>query len=245
MLKIENLHCEIEGQSILNGINLSVGPGETHAIMGPNGSGKSTLSSIIAGDERYEITSGSIRFLEKDLLDFSAEERAHLGIFMSFQYPVEIPGVSVSNFLKTAVNECRKANNLPPLSARDLLTLMKSNLELLQMNSDFLSRSMNAGFSGGEKKRNEIFQLAMLKPKLCVLDETDSGLDIDALKVVANGVNKLRSDDRSFLIITHYQRLLDHIAPDHVHVLMDGKIIKSGGPELALELEKNGYDNIY
>tara|TARA_B100000965_G_C19556094_1_gene742265 strand:+ start:412 stop:1149 length:738 start_codon:yes stop_codon:yes gene_type:complete len=245
MLKIKNLHCEIEGQSILNGINLSIGPGETHAIMGPNGSGKSTLSSIIAGDENYEITSGSIQFLEKNLFDFSAEERAHLGIFLSFQYPVEIPGVSVSNFLKTAVNECRKANNLPPLSARDLLALMKSNLELLQMDSDFLSRSMNAGFSGGEKKRNEIFQLAMLKPKLCVLDETDSGLDIDALKVVANGVNKLRNDGRSFLIITHYQRLLDHIAPDHVHVLMDGKIIKSGGPELALELEKNGYDNIY
>ncbi|MAQ31151.1 MAG: Fe-S cluster assembly ATPase SufC [Flavobacteriales bacterium] len=244
MLKIENLHCEIEGNSILKGINLSIGSGETHAIMGPNGSGKSTLSSVIAGDESYEITSGSIQFLGKDLLDFSAEERAHLGVFLSFQYPIEIPGVSVSNFLKTALNECRKANDLPPLSARDMLALMKSNLELLQMNSDFLSRSMNAGFSGGEKKRNEIFQLAMLEPKICVLDETDSGLDIDALKVVANGVNKLRNNSRSFLIITHYQRLLDHISPDHVHVLVGGKIIKSGGPELALELEKNGYDKL-
>ena len=244
MLKIKNLHCKIDGQSILNGINLSINPGEVHAIMGPNGSGKSTLSSIIAGDDNYEITNGSIHFLEKDLLDFSPEERAHLGLFLSFQYPVEIPGVSVSNFIKTAVAEHRKANNLAPLSSRKLLQLMKSNLELLQMSPEFLSRSMNDGFSGGEKKRNEIFQLAMLKPSLCILDETDSGLDIDALKVVANGVNKLRDVGRSFFIITHYQRLLNYISPDYVHVLIGGKIIKTGDASLALELEKNGYDNI-
>ena len=245
MLKIKNLHCKIDNTNILNGVNLNVGPGEVHAIMGPNGSGKSTLSSVIAGNENYEISAGEIRFFGKDLLDFSPEERAHLGVFLSFQYPTEIPGVSVSNFIKAAISEQRKANNLPALSSRDLLAIMKTNLDLLQMDSSFLSRSMNAGFSGGEKKRNEIFQLAMLNPKLCVLDETDSGLDIDALKIVAKGVNKLRDQERSFIIITHYQRLLEHLAPDHVHVLVNGKIIKSGGARLALELEKSGYDKLY
>ena len=242
MLSIENLHCKISGQKVLKGLNLAVAPGEVHAIMGPNGSGKSTLASIIAGNENYEVTSGKMDFLGNDILDISPEERSHQGVFLSFQYPVEIPGVSVSNFIKASLAEHRKVNNLEPLSSRDLLKLMRDNLNLLNMDPQFLSRSMNEGFSGGEKKRNEIFQLAMIRPKLCILDETDSGLDIDALKVVARGVNQLRSKDRSFIIITHYQRLLDHIRPDRVHVLSDGKIVKSGSAKLALELEESGYD---
>jgi len=212
--------------------------------MGPNGSGKSTLASVISGNENYEVTSGSIHFLEKSILELSPEERSHLGIFMSFQYPVEIPGVTVSNFIKAAVAEQKKAQNEKPLTAGELLSLMKENLTLLNMDSTFLSRAMNEGFSGGEKKRNEIFQLAMLRPKLCILDETDSGLDIDALRTVANGVNSLRDINRSFLIITHYQRLLDYIKPDKVHVLSSGKIVKSGEANLALKLEESGYDGI-
>ena len=244
MLKIENLHCNINSKPVLKGLSLEVDFGEVHAIMGPNGSGKSTLASIIAGNENYEITQGSICFLDQNLLDFSPEERSYLGVFLSFQYPVEIPGVSVSNFIKTAINEHRKINNLQEMKSPDLLRLMKKNLELLEMDPAFLSRYMNEGFSGGEKKRNEIFQLAMLKPKLSILDETDSGLDIDALKVVAGGVNKLKSNTTSFIVITHYQRLLNYITPDFVHVLRDGKIIKSGDANLALELEKNGYDGL-
>ena len=244
MLSIENLHCKISGQKVLKGLNLAVAPGEVHAIMGPNGSGKSTLASIIAGNENYEVTSGKMDFLGNDILDISPEERSHQGVFLSFQYPVEIPGVSVSNFIKASLAEHRKVNNLEPLSSRDLLKLMRDNLNLLNMDPQFLSRSMNEGFSGGEKKRNEIFQLAMIRPKLCILDETDSGLDIDALKVVARGVNQLRSKDRSFIIITHYQRLLDHIRPDRVHVLSDGKIVKTGCGELAEELEKTGYKQL-
>ncbi|MBF24991.1 MAG: Fe-S cluster assembly ATPase SufC [Flavobacteriales bacterium] len=244
MLKIKNLHCNINSIPVLKGLNLTINPGEVHAIMGPNGSGKSTLASIIAGNENYEITQGSINFSNNDLLDFSPEERSHLGIFLSFQYPVEIPGVSVSNFIKTAVNEHKKINNSKELTSTELLKLMKSNLKLLDMDPSFLSRSMNDGFSGGEKKRNEIFQLAMLQPKLSILDEIDSGLDIDALRVVAAGVNKLRSDSNSFIIITHYQRLLNYISPDFVHVLNDGKIVKSGDAKLALELEEKGYDGL-
>mgnify|MGYP001433078515 FL=1 len=244
MLSIKKLHCEISGHKILNGLSLEIGPGEVHAIMGPNGSGKSTLASVISGNENYEVTSGSIHFLEKSILELSPEERSHLGIFMSFQYPVEIPGVTVSNFIKAAVAEQKKAQNEKPLTAGELLSLMKENLTLLNMDSTFLSRAMNEGFSGGEKKRNEIFQLAMLRPKLCILDETDSGLDIDALRTVANGVNSLRDINRSFLIITHYQRLLDYIKPDKVHVLSSGKIVKSGEANLALKLEESGYDGI-
>jgi len=244
MLSIKKLHCEISGHKILNGLSLEIGPGEVHAIMGPNGSGKSTLASVISGNENYEVTGGSIHFLEKSILDLSPEERSHLGIFMSFQYPVEIPGVTVSNFIKAAVAEQKKAQNEKPLTAGELLSLMKENLALLNMDSTFLSRAMNEGFSGGEKKRNEIFQLAMLRPKLCILDETDSGLDIDALRTVANGVNSLRDINRSFLIITHYQRLLDYIKPDKVHVLSSGKIVKSGEASLALKLEESGYDGI-
>ena len=244
MLSIKKLHCEISGHKILNGLSLEIGPGEVHAIMGPNGSGKSTLASVISGNENYEVTSGSIHFLEKSILELSPEERSHLGIFMSFQYPVEIPGVTVSNFIKAAVAEQKKAQNEKPLTAGELLSLMKENLALLNMDSTFLSRAMNEGFSGGEKKRNEIFQLAMLRPKLCILDETDSGLDIDALRTVANGVNSLRDINRSFLIITHYQRLLDYIKPDKVHVLSSGKIVKSGEANLALKLEESGYDGI-
>ena len=244
MLSIKKLHCEISGHKILNGLSLEIGPGEVHAIMGPNGSGKSTLASVISGNENYEVTSGSIHFLEKSILELSPEERSHLGIFMSFQYPVEIPGVTVSNFIKAAVTEQKKAQNEKPLTAGELLSLMKENLALLNMDSTFLSRAMNEGFSGGEKKRNEIFQLAMLRPKLCILDETDSGLDIDALRTVANGVNSLRDINRSFLIITHYQRLLDYIKPDKVHVLSSGKIVKSGEANLALKLEESGYDGI-
>ena len=244
MLSIKKLHCEISGHKILNGLSLEIGPGEVHAIMGPNGSGKSTLASVISGNENYEVTSGSIHFLEKSILELSPEERSHLGVFMSFQYPVEIPGVTVSNFIKAAVAEQKKAQNEKPLTAGELLSLMKENLALLNMDSTFLSRAMNEGFSGGEKKRNEIFQLAMLRPKLCILDETDSGLDIDALRTVANGVNSLRDINRSFLIITHYQRLLDYIKPDKVHVLSSGKIVKSGEASLALKLEESGYDGI-
>ena len=242
MLHIKNLHASIKDNKILKGINLEVRPGEVHAIMGPNGSGKSTLSSVIAGREEYEVTEGSIEFLNEDLLSLSPEERAHAGIFLSFQYPVEIPGVSLTNFIKTSMNETRKAKGLEPYPAKDLLKKMRDCLELLEMDKGFLSRSLNEGFSGGEKKRNEIFQMALLEPKLAILDETDSGLDIDALRIVASGVNKLRSPKNSFVLITHYQRLLNYIEPDYVHVLFNGKIVRSGGKELAHELESKGYD---
>jgi len=242
MLKIKNLNAGIEETKILKGINLEINAGEIHAIMGPNGSGKSTLSSVIAGDENYEVESGSIMLNGEDLLEMDPDERAHKGVFLSFQYPVEIPGISVSNFMKAAINEKRKNLGQDPISAKDLLHKMKEKMELLNMQKGYLSRSMNEGFSGGEKKRNEIFQMAMLEPKLSILDETDSGLDIDALKVVANGVNKLKSKENATIIITHYQRLLNYIVPDFVHVLHDGKIIKSGGKELALELEAKGYE---
>lgn len=242
MLKINNLEARIEEFEILKGINLEIKPGEVHAIMGPNGAGKSTLSSVIAGRDDYEVTGGDIELDGVSLLDLDPEERAHEGVFLSFQYPVEIPGISVSNFVKTAVNETRKAKGLEPMPAKELLKKMKENQKLLEMSPKFLSRSMNEGFSGGEKKRNEIFQMAMLEPKLAILDETDSGLDIDALRIVANGVNKLKSENNAVLIITHYQRLLDYIIPDYVHVLADGKIVKTGGKELALELEEKGYD---
>ena len=242
MLKIKNLHAKIEDISILKGINLEVNAGEIHAIMGPNGSGKSTLSSVIAGKEDYEVHSGSIDFEGDDLLDLAPEERAHKGVFLSFQYPIEIPGISVSNFIKTSIAEKRRALGKDPLPAKDLLTLLKEKMDLLGIDKGYLSRSLNEGFSGGEKKRNEIFQMAMLNPKLSILDETDSGLDIDALKTVANGVNKLKTADNATIIITHYQRLLNYIVPDYVHVLYDGKIVKTGGKELALELEKKGYD---
>ena len=244
MLKIENLKCSINENPVLKGLSLEVGPGEVHAIMGPNGSGKSTLASVIAGNDNYDVDEGGIDFYNESLLEFSPEERARKGIFMSFQYPVEIPGVSVSNFIKAAVTEKRKFMGEEPISSSELLKSMKENIELLKMDPSFLSRSMNEGFSGGEKKRNEIFQLAMLKPKLSILDETDSGLDIDALKVVASGVNSLRSAKNSFIIITHYQRLLDYISPDYVHVLSDGEIVASGDASLALKLEKEGYDGI-
>lgn len=242
MLNIKNLHAAIDDNEILKGIELSVNAGEVHAIMGPNGSGKSTLSSVIAGREDYEVTEGHVDFDGTDLLELSPEERAHLGVFLSFQYPVEIPGVSVTNFLKTALNETRKARGQEPLPAKDLLRLMREKMELLEMDKSFLSRSLNEGFSGGEKKRNEIFQMALMQPKLAILDETDSGLDIDALRIVANGVNRLRSKDNAIILITHYQRLLEYIQPDYVHVLYKGRIVKSGGKELALELEEKGYD---
>ena len=242
MLKIKNLKAGIEETKILKGINLEINAGEIHAIMGPNGSGKSTLSSVIAGDENFEVESGSIMLNGEDLLEMDPDERAHKGVFLSFQYPVEIPGISVSNFMKAAINEKRKNLGQDPISAKDLLHKMKEKMELLNMQKGYLSRNMNEGFSGGEKKRNEIFQMAMLEPKLSILDETDSGLDIDALKVVANGVNKLKSKENATIIITHYQRLLNYIVPDFVHVLHDGKIIKSGGKELALELEAKGYE---
>ena len=242
MLKIKNLHAKTGDISILKGINLEVNAGEIHAIMGPNGSGKSTLSSVIAGKEDYEVHSGSIDFEGDDLLDLAPEERAHKGVFLSFQYPIEIPGISVSNFIKTSIAEKRRALGKDPLPAKDLLTLLKEKMELLGIDRGYLSRSLNEGFSGGEKKRNEIFQMAMLNPKLSILDETDSGLDIDALKTVANGVNKLKTADNATIIITHYQRLLNYIVPDYVHVLYDGKIVKTGGKELAVELEKKGYD---
>ena len=242
MLKIENLKAGIEEAKILNGIDLSVNAGEVHAIMGPNGSGKSTLSAVIAGNESYEVESGSIIFEGEDLLELDPDQRAHKGVFLSFQYPVEIPGISVSNFLKDAISEKRKQLGLDPISAKDLLGKMREKMELLNMKKGYLSRNMNEGFSGGEKKRNEIFQMAMLEPKLAILDETDSGLDIDALKIVANGVNKLKNKNNATIVITHYQRLLDYIVPDYVHVLHNGRIIKSGGKELALELEEKGYD---
>ena len=242
MLKIKDLKVEIEGNKILKGLNLEINKGEVHAIMGPNGAGKSTLSAVIAGREEYEVTGGTIEFEGKDIMDMAPEERAHLGIFLSFQYPVEIPGVSVTNFIKTAINESRKATDLEPMPAKDLLKKMRDKQELLEMDKTFMSRSVNEGFSGGEKKRNEIFQMAMLDPKLAILDETDSGLDIDALRIVANGVNKLKNDNNAVMIITHYQRLLDYIVPDYVHVLFDGKIVKSGTKDLAHELEKKGYD---
>ncbi len=242
MLEIKNLHAKVEDKEILKGINLNVKAGEVHAIMGPNGSGKSTLSSVIAGKEEYEVTEGKIFLNNEDIEDLAPEERAHKGVFMSFQYPIEIPGVTVTNFIKTAINETRKANGKEELPAKDMLKKIRETAELLEIDRKFLSRSLNEGFSGGEKKRNEIFQMAMLEPKLAILDETDSGLDIDALKVVANGVNKLKSNDNAVIIITHYQRLLDYIVPDFVHVLHDGKIVKSGGKELAHELEEKGYD---
>ena len=242
MLKIKDLKAQVEDNQILKGINLEINAGEVHAIMGPNGSGKSTLSSVIAGREDYEVTDGAIDFDGEDLLDLDPEERAHKGIFLSFQYPVEIPGVTVSNFIKTAINGSRKGRGEEPMEAREMLAKMREKSALLEMDKSYLSRSLNEGFSGGEKKRNEIFQMAMLEPKLAILDETDSGLDIDALRIVANGVNKLRSKDNAVVVITHYQRLLDYIKPDYVHVLYKGKIVKSGGPELAHELEERGYD---
>ncbi len=242
MIQIKNLHARVEDKEILKGINLEIGAGEVHAIMGPNGSGKSTLSSVIAGREDYEVTQGQVYFDGEDLLDLDPEERAHKGIFLSFQYPVEIPGVTVSNFIKTAINESRKARGQEPMEAREMLAKMREKTALLEMDKSYLSRSLNEGFSGGEKKRNEIFQMAMLEPKLAILDETDSGLDIDALRIVAGGVNKLRNENNAIVVITHYQRLLDYIEPDFVHVLYNGRIVKSGTKELALELEEKGYD---
>lgn len=242
MLYIKDLHASVEDKQILKGINLEVKAGEVHAIMGPNGAGKSTLSSVIAGNENFEVTQGEILLDGEDIGDLAPEERAHKGVFLSFQYPVEIPGVSVTNFVKTAINENRKANGLEDMPANEMLKLIKEKSELLEMDRKFLSRSLNEGFSGGEKKRNEIFQMAMLNPKVAILDETDSGLDIDALRIVAGGVNKLKSENNAIIVITHYQRLLDYIVPDFVHVLHDGKIIKTGTKELALELEEKGYD---
>jgi len=242
MLKINNLHASIDDKGILRGINLEVKPGEVHAIMGPNGSGKSTLASVIAGKEEYEVTEGNIIFEGEDIEELAAEERAHKGVFLSFQYPIEIPGVSVTNFIKTAINETRKAKGLADMPAKDMLKMIREKAELLEIDRKFLSRSLNEGFSGGEKKRNEIFQMAMLEPKLAILDETDSGLDIDALRIVASGVNKLKSNNNAVVVITHYQRLLDHIVPDFVHVLYNGRIVKSGGKELAHQLEEKGYD---
>ena len=242
MLTVKDLHASVEEKEILKGINLQVNPGEVHAIMGPNGSGKSTLSTVIAGHEDYEVENGSINFDGEDLAELDAEERAHKGIFLSFQYPVEIPGVTVTNFIKTAINASRKAQGLEDMPANEMLKKIREKAALLEIDSKFLSRSLNEGFSGGEKKRNEIFQMAMLEPKLAILDETDSGLDIDALKIVANGVNKLKSKDNAVVVITHYQRLLDYIVPDFVHVLYNGRIVKSGTKELAHELEAKGYD---
>jgi Fe-S cluster assembly ATP-binding protein len=242
MLNIKNLHASIEEKPILKGIDLVVNPGEVHAIMGPNGSGKSTLASILAGREEYIVNEGSIEFNGKDLLEMAPEERAGEGVFLAFQYPVEIPGVSTANFLKTALNEIRKYRGLETIDAMDFLALMKEKAKLVELDMSFLQRSLNEGFSGGEKKRNEIFQMAMLEPKLSILDETDSGLDIDALRIVAQGVNALRSPDKATILITHYQRLLNYIVPDFVHVLYKGKIVKTGGKELALELEEKGYD---
>jgi Fe-S cluster assembly ATP-binding protein len=242
MLEIKNLQAEIEGKKILNGINLTVKPGEVHAIMGPNGAGKSTLSAVLAGRADYEVTFGEVLFEGKDLLAMSPEDRAREGVFLAFQYPVEIPGVSTTNFLKTAINEIRKHKGLEPMEATDFLKYMREKMELMEMDKSLTTRSLNEGFSGGEKKRNEVFQMAMLEPKLCIMDETDSGLDIDALRLVSNGVNKLRNKNRSFVVITHYQRLLDYIVPDFVHVLYKGRIVKSGDASLAKELEVKGYD---
>jgi Fe-S cluster assembly ATP-binding protein len=244
MISIKNLHASINGKEILKGINLEVKAGEIHAIMGPNGSGKSTLSSVLAGREDYEVTEGSVTFEGKDLLEMSPEDRAREGLFLAFQYPIEIPGVSNVNFLKTAINEIRAHKGQDPMEAKDFLALLKDKQKLVELDAKLTNRSVNEGFSGGEKKRNEIFQMAILEPKLAILDETDSGLDIDALRVVANGVNKLRSKNNAFIVITHYQRLLDHIVPDFVHILYNGKIVKSGTKELALELEAKGYDEI-
>ena len=242
MLKIENLYVSVDGKDIIKGLNLEVKKGEVHAIMGPNGSGKSTLSAVIAGNEDYEVTKGNIFFNDENIEDLSAEERAHRGIFMSFQYPVEIPGITVTNFIKTAINSNLKARGNKEMPANEMLKKIREKAELLEIDSRFLSRSLNEGFSGGEKKRNEIFQMAMLEPTLAILDETDSGLDIDALRIVASGVNKLKNKDNATIVITHYQRLLDHIIPDHVHVLQNGKIAKSGDKNLALQLEERGYD---
>jgi Fe-S cluster assembly ATP-binding protein len=242
MLVIKNLHANIDGKEILKGLSLTINKGEIHAIMGPNGSGKSTLASVITGNPAIEVTHGSIEFNDKELLELAPEERANEGIFLSFQYPVEIPGVSMVNFMRSAINEQRKYRNEPAISATDFLRLMREKKELVEMDSKLTNRAVNEGFSGGEKKKNEIFQMAMLEPKLAILDETDSGLDIDALRIVANGVNKLKSPENATVVITHYQRLLDYITPDFVHVLYDGKIVKSGGKELALELEARGYD---
>jgi Fe-S cluster assembly ATP-binding protein len=242
LLEIKNLHAAINGKEILKGINLSINKGEIHAIMGPNGSGKSTLSSVLTGHPDFEVTEGTVFYEGKNLLELSPEDRSREGIFLSFQYPVEIPGVSMVNFMRAAVNEHRKYNNLEPVSATDFLKLMREKRAIVDMDSKLTGRSVNEGFSGGEKKRNEIFQMAMLEPKLAILDETDSGLDIDALRIVANGVNTLRTPENTTIVITHYQRLLDYIKPDVVHVLYKGRIIKTGGPDLALELEKKGYD---
>jgi len=244
MLSIQNLHAGIEEKKILNGINLEIKPGEVHAIMGPNGSGKSTLASVLAGRETYEVTEGSVEFLGKDLLELSPEERAGEGLFLAFQYPVEIPGLTTTNFIKTAVNEIRKYRGQESLDAVAFLKLMKEKMALMNIDQSLLSRSLNEGFSGGEKKRNEIFQMAMLQPKLAILDETDSGLDIDAIRIVANGVNKLKRKENAVLVVTHYQRLLDYIIPDFVHVLYNGRIVRTGTKELALELEEKGYDFI-
>jgi Fe-S cluster assembly ATP-binding protein len=242
MLSIKNLQARVEEKQILNGLNLEIKPGEVHAIMGPNGSGKSTLASVLAGREEYEVLGGSVTFSGLDLLEMSPEDRARAGVFLAFQYPVEIPGVSNANFLKTAVNEVRKSKGLEPYDSKDFLQVMKEKMKLVEMDKQMTTRSVNEGFSGGEKKRNEIFQMAMLEPQLAIMDETDSGLDIDALRIVSNGVNALRDGKRSFVVITHYQRLLDYIVPDFVHVLYKGKIVKSGTKELALELEEKGYD---
>lgn len=242
MLTVKNLKASVDGKEILKGINIEVKPGEVHAIMGPNGSGKSTLASVLAGNERFEVTEGDVFFRGKALLDMAPEDRAREGLFLSFQYPIEIPGVSMVNFMKTAVNEQRKYQGIDPMSAGDFLKMLRDKKKVVEIDDRLTSRSVNEGFSGGEKKKNEIFQMAMLEPKLAILDETDSGLDIDALRVVANGVNKLKTADNSTIVITHYQRLLDYIVPDFVHILYDGQIVKSGGKELALELEEKGYD---
>jgi len=242
MLKIKNLHAEVENQQILKGINLEVKAGEVHAIMGPNGSGKSTLASVLAGREDYDVTEGEVEFLGKNLLDLAPEDRAREGLFLAFQYPVEIPGVSSNNFLRTAINQTREYKGLEPLDAVHFLKLMKEKMALVEIDQKLINRSLNEGFSGGEKKKNEIFQMAVLEPKLAILDETDSGLDIDALRIVANGVNKLKSNDNATIVVTHYQRLLDYIIPDFVHVLYNGQIVKSGDKSLALELEEKGYD---
>ncbi len=242
MLVIKDLHAQIDNKEILHGINLEIKPGEVHAIMGPNGSGKSTLSAVLAGNEKFEVTKGSVTFDKKDLLDMSPEDRAREGVFLSFQYPVEIPGVSMVNFMRTALNEQRKHKGLDPMPASEFLKLMREKKKLVEIDSNLTNRSVNEGFSGGEKKKNEIFQMAILEPKLRILDETDSGLDIDALRVVADGVNKLKTKDNATILITHYQRLLEYIVPDYVHVLYKGRIVKTGGKELALELEEKGYD---